>query len=219
MHITQRNIIDSLRSSTAKSFAVIQSDVAETSDNLTYHLQKLLEAGFLVSPNKGLYKLNDKGMVYLNNNYDLEENHLFPTLSCMLVLRDVHNDYLLMRKRKQPFLGSLHFLTFGITSDASLKSQIQDFFKTYRMQAKNVHHELVYRKTAAKDGQRYFDKFFTVYSGELETFESEVGERQFMKMSAAQLAAEPTAISPTKEVVEALSRKEVFVERTFDEVK
>src|SRR6185437_4011308 len=108
MHPTQLGILDSLRhASSPKKFGELLRDVAETSDNLSYHLKQLQKFGLIESPTKGEYILAPKGIVYLNNN--LELNHdLFPTVSCMLELHGTNDSVLVMRKLKQPYLGKLH---------------------------------------------------------------------------------------------------------------
>ncbi len=216
MHVTQRRIIDSLRSSRAKTFSVLQSDVAETSDNLTYHLQKLIESGYIESPNKGLYKLAVAGLVYLNNNYDLE-NHVFPTVSCMIILQNAKGDYLLMQKQKQPFLGALHFLTFGVTSEKSLVEQMTTFFELYQIKAKAMEFKQVFRKLGQKDSESSFDKFFMIYTGKLESFEPIISERHFIIMSKNQISSDVSVISPTLEVLKALEGPAYYNEQTFDE--
>lgn len=216
MHATQRRIIDSLRSSRAKTFSALQSDVAETSDNLTYHLQKLIDSGHIASPNKGLYKLADAGLVYLNNNYDLE-SHLFPTVSCMIILQDDNGGYLLMQKQKQPFLGALHFLTFGVTSETTLEEQMTSFFELYHIKAQGVEYKMVYRKLGKKASKPFIDKFFMMYTGKLESFETIISERHFVIMNKNQITSDVAVISPTLEALKALEGPAFYAEQTFDD--
>lgn len=200
MHPTQLDILDSLRQSQSRKFNQLLSDVAETSDNLTYHLKRLLKDGLIESPDKGEYSLAEKGLMYLNNN--LELNHdLFPTVSCMLELYD--NDKLLvMKKLKQPFLGSLHLPTFGVTSDVSLKDQISQFLETYQIEADNLTFKCNYReRVLSKEDLFIFDKVFVVFKGTFSTYEAEVEDRQFLISSKDELLDNESTLPASKAVI------------------
>ncbi len=214
MHPTQLEILDSLRQNDAKQFAELLRDVAETSDNLTYHLKQLQKAGYIESPAKGEYKLAQKGIVYLNNN--LELNHdLFPTVSCMIELHGPDGAILVMRKLKQPYLGQLHLLTFGVISSTSLQAQIQEFLDRYQIKSDEPKFKCVHRKRVQSSGNLYvFDKFFVVFQGNFSDFEQEVGDRQFLTMTQAELSESTLMLSATKEVLD-LDRDSGFSEATY----
>ncbi len=183
MHPTQQNILDSLRQGSSRQFNELLRDVAETSDNLTYHLKQLQKDGFIESPAKGEYLLAQKGITYLNNN--LELNHdLFPTVSCMLELHGPNDSILVMRKLKQPYLGSLHLPTFGVTSAETLQYQIDEFLDQYHIIASGLEFRTVHReRVCGQDGLPIFDKFFVVFRGAFTAFEQKVDDRQFVNIT------------------------------------
>ncbi len=163
MHPTQQDILDSLRKSKSRKFNELLQEVAETSDNLTYHLKQLQKSGYITSPTKGTYVLAENGLIYLNNNLELNHN-LFPTLSCMLDLSGPDNTVLLMRKRKRPYLGSVHLPTFGIISSRSLHEQIENFLHQYAITASNITFRGLHRERArGSDNLFVFDKFFVLF--------------------------------------------------------
>jgi DNA-binding transcriptional ArsR family regulator len=201
MHPTQLEILDSLRQGEARKFSELLSDVAETSDNLTYHLKRLLTSGYIQSASKGEYSLAKKGLVYLNNN--LELNHgLFPTVSCMLELRDQTGAILVMNKLKQPFLGSKHLLTFGVTSDNNLMDQIRGFLDRYHIVADGLSFKCVHReRVKSGDGLFIFDKLFVVFRGALDSYEADVGDREFAVLDMDRLLADPDVLPASKAVL------------------
>lgn len=187
MHPTQHDILDSLRHGNSRRFNELLRDIAETSDNLTYHLKQLQRRGFIRSPSKGEYALNDKGIIYLNNN--LELNHdLFPTVSCMLELHGPNDMILVMHKLKQPHLGSVHLPTFGVTSSQSLQAQIDAFLKRYHIAADHLVFRGLHRERSSNDDNLFvFDKFFVVFHGNFTSFDEHVDDRQFMAENLAEL--------------------------------
>jgi DNA-binding transcriptional ArsR family regulator len=215
MHPTQLNILDSLRQGEVRKFNELLSDAAETSDNLTYHLKQLLGGGFIESISKGEYALAKKGLVYLNNN--LELNHdLFPTVSCMLELHDSVGRVLVMRKLKQPFLGSQHLLTFGVTSEHNLEEQIQQFLRKYHITAQSLVFKCNHReRVKSKDGLFIFDKLFVVFRGSLSSFEYFVDDREFLVITKDQLLHDPDVL-PASKFVLSLRSGAGFTEATND---
>ena len=200
MHPTQLNILDSLRQGDTRKFNELLRDIAETSDNLTYHLKQLQKGGFITSPTKGEYALSNKGTVHLNNN--LELNHdLFPTVSCMLELHGKDDTVLAMRKLKQPYLGSIHLPTFGVISTQSLQSQIDDFLDRYHIIASSVAFQRVHRKRE-KDTEELviFDKFFMVFRGNFTSFEKAIHDREFIAVTVPELRKHPQLL-PTSEAM------------------
>lgn len=202
MHPTQLEILDSLRQSDSRKFSELLSEVAETSDNLTYHLKRLLKDSFIESPEKGEYKLAENGLKYLNNN--LELNHdLFPTVSCMLELYNAQGDILVMKKLKQPFLGRLHLPTFGVTSETSLEDQIDMFLEKYHIQAGGLSFKCNYRERAQSNEELFiFDKLFVVFRGTFTTFEPDIEDREFLILTKNELLADQMTLAATKTVLD-----------------
>jgi DNA-binding transcriptional ArsR family regulator len=216
MHPTQREILESLRQDNSKKFNQLLRDVAETSDNLTYHLKKLQSVGYINSPTKGKYVLAEKGTVYLNNNLELGHN-LFPTFSCMLELVSNDNKLLIMKKLKQPFLGKVHLPTFGVISSMSLQAQINTFLERYKIGAENVHYKGIFRKTVQNsENLPILDKVFVVFKGNFTTFVPEIDDRQFLAVNLNELYQESNVLSGTLEVL-SLNESMGFTEQIFNE--
>jgi len=216
MHPTQLAILDSLRQGEVRRFSELLSDVAETSDNLTYHLKRLLGSGLIESVSRGEYCLAKKGLVYLNNN--LELNHdLFPTVSCMLELHGKDEEVLVMRKLKQPFLGSQHLLTFGVTSEQTLEDQIQQFLMKYHIKTQDLLFKCNHReRVKSRDGLFIFDKLFVVFQGKVNSFEHYVDDREFLVISKDQLMYDLDVLPASKSVLK-LRPGTGFTEATNEE--
>lgn len=202
MHPTQLEILDSLRQEETRKFRELLNDVAETSDNLTYHLKRLMHAGLIESPAKGEYALAQKGIIYLNNNLELHHD-LFPTLSCMLELTTTDNKTLIMKKLKQPYLGSNHLPTFGVTSDYDLWKQVQLFLDTYQITATQLTFKCNYRERVQdKEGVFIFDKLFVVFTGSLGQYSKSIKDREFLIMDRDSLVADSNTLPASKAVLE-----------------
>lgn len=216
MHPTQLEILDSLRQADSKQFAELLRDVAETSDNLTYHLKQLQKIGFIASPEKGTYRLAQQGIIYLNNNLELQHD-LFPTVSCMLELHGMDESVLVMKKLKQPFLGQQHLLTFGVTSTKPLADQIQDFLERYKINANGIAFRNVHRKQVRQaSGLFIFDKFFMVFTGKYTDFQREVDDRLFAAITPEELHRLPQSASANTVDFDTTSTLE-FTEEIIDE--
>lgn len=202
MHPTQLEILDSLRQGQSRKFSALLSDVAETSDNLTYHLRRLQHAGLVESPVKGEYSLAQKGIIYLNNNLELSHD-LFPTLSCMLELANAGNEMLVMKKLKQPYLGSYHLPTFGVTSEQDLWKQIQLFLDKYQIEATDLTFKCNYRERVQdKEGVFTFDKLFVVFTGKFSNHKESIQDRQFLVVSKDSLVADANTLPASRAVLE-----------------
>lgn len=204
MHPTQLEILDSLRHGESRKFSELLSDVAETSDNLTYHLKRLQQARLIESSTKGEYSLAQKGLIYLNNNLELSHD-LFPTISCMLELSNKTGggEILVMKKLKQPYLGSHHLPTFGVTSEHDLWKQIQLFLDKYRIEATDLTFKCSYRERVQdKEGVIIFDKLFMVFTGGLSEHKESVEDREFLVMNKDSLIAGTNTLPASKAVLE-----------------
>ena len=201
MHATQLEILESLRRGESCKFNELMSDVAETSDNLTYHLKRLMTEELIDSSLKGEYSLAKKGIMYVNNNLELSRD-LFPTVSCMLELTDAHGHYLMMKKLKQPYLGKKHLPTFGVTSEESILRQIELFFVKYQIEARNIVFKCNYRERIKDaDGRLVFDKFFVVYTGVFSAYLKAVADREFLVSAEKSLLADPDTLQTSKAVI------------------
>jgi DNA-binding transcriptional ArsR family regulator len=216
MHPTRLEILRELRKAETKTFSVLLRDVAETSDNLTYHIKHMMRDGIVESPQKGVYQLAEKGRELINTNQDKYVG-LFPTLSVMIVVTDGKGSRLLMRKLKQPHIGKLHDITFGLWSYGTVDEQIDAFCKKYRMELKDIEYKKVFRKRVAdKHGEVTFDKTFLVYTATLVGYEREVDDRQFELIPAPLLGEHPDVLGSTADITLLIDSAAAFCEKCYD---
>lgn len=179
VHPTQLEILAAVKRHRVVTFSVLRYEVGETSDNMSYHLGKMIDGNLLESPSKGLYRLGIKGLQLVNSNLDKLEG-LLPAVSCMLVLTTRDDQSLVMKKLKQPNLGDLHHPTFSLIGIASIDEQLEDFCTKYNIVVNDMSYAGVLRKTAVSDGQGVFDKVFLVYKGSVSSYQAEIRDRQFL---------------------------------------
>ncbi len=218
MHQTQLKILDSLRQTTGvKKFSDLMLDVAETSDNVTYHVKQLQRAGYVDAVSKGRYKLTERGTVYLNNNLELSEE-LFPTVSCLLELHNSSGNVLVMKKLKQPFFGQLQLVTFGIASSKSLREQINEFLARYKITTRNIQFKCVYRKRVqSREDAFVFDKFFLVFTGTFTTYRRNIDDREFSDEPPEVLRDSAQAIISLDDAVLSVLPNGRFAEGIFEQ--
>jgi hypothetical protein len=198
MHETRLEILRALRTKESKNFSDLLSDVAETSDNLTYHLKYLVKDQYVQSPSKGVYRLATKGFLFINTNQDKYVG-LFPTLTCMIVVRTV-TGRLMMRKQYQPNLGKLHDVTFALYSDGTVTEQIQKFLSKYELAVKNVEYKSTFRKRVIDGGACIFDKVFIVHEAILVSYTPKIGDREFHDISAHDILTRNDLVESTHDI-------------------
>jgi len=110
MHKVQASILKSLRRKKSASFSTLMKPTGLLSDAFKFHLQKLVQTGYISKLAAGHYSLTPKGKEFANNLDD--EQHAVqkqPKLSVLLVVpRRTTNgkvDYLVQRRQRNPFLG------------------------------------------------------------------------------------------------------------------
>lgn len=213
MHPTRLEILRELRTADGKSFSTLQRDVAETSDNLTYHLRLLMREGYVISLKKGSYSLSRRGLIFINTNQE-KYDALFPTLSCMIVLRG-DDKRLLMRKTRQPHIGRLHDITFAIHSTGSVDENISRFLNKYNIKLTNLKYVNTLRIMKKSDGLFVFDKTFLVHTASLESYVEKIGDRVFELLGESTIKSSKDVLSSTKLFPELLNRSG-FVEHHLD---
>ena len=211
MHSTRLDIMRALRKSQRSSFADLQRDVAETSDNLTYHLRYLMREKYIQSPLKGVYCLAPKGEEFINTNQDKYDG-IYPTVSVMLVVKDTEGRRLLMRKRKLPHIGKLHDVTFGLWSSSSVDQQIREFCQKYDLQLKDIHFCGVFRKRIGKESVVRFDKVFLVHKAVLCSYVVEIEDRNFELIPAPVLDIDKSVLESTKSITELVLKGQGLVD-------
>ena len=108
-HETQLQILSELLFHPSVHFADLQKNTNLTSDHFNFHLNKLIEIGFVEKAQKGEYRLTTVGKEYTNRiDTDAKEIERQPKISVLLMIERDNNgkkEYLLQQRLKQPFYG------------------------------------------------------------------------------------------------------------------
>ncbi|MGE5309684.1 MAG: NUDIX domain-containing protein [Sphaerimonospora mesophila] len=108
-HETQLQILRELLFHPSVHFADLQKDTDLMSDHFNFHLNKLIEIGFVEKVQKGEYRLTVIGKEYANRmDTDTNEIERQPKISVLLLIERNNNgetEYLLQQRLKQPFFG------------------------------------------------------------------------------------------------------------------
>ena len=108
-HETQLQILSELLFHPSVHFADLQKNTNLTSDHFNFHLNKLIEIGFVEKAQKGEYRLTTVGKEYANRiDTDAKEIERQPKISVLLMIERDNNgkkEYLLQQRLKQPFYG------------------------------------------------------------------------------------------------------------------
>jgi DNA-binding transcriptional ArsR family regulator len=182
MHPTRKELIVALRGSSELSFTELLSAAAETSDNLTYHLKKLQQEELIKKNKSGTYSLAPDGLLYITTNQEKYDG-IYPTVSCLLRLETQDGKYLLMVKKKQPNIGSVHDSTFALYSGMSTEYQIAKFCEKYHITLdSDAAYCGTYRLQKTNANETVFDKVFLVYTGVVLSHTQKIEDREFLSI-------------------------------------
>jgi DNA-binding transcriptional ArsR family regulator len=215
MQETRKEIIHALRRFGSLNFSTLLKEVAETSDNLTYHLRYLTKQDYIESPEKGVYKLSQKGKKLINTNLDTLEGDIFPTVSVMLLISDAYGNRLFMRKHETPNLGRLHNTTFQLRSDLTVMECISAFCGTFQIKLRSIKFVSVFRKRSGDLGDIDFDKLFLVHTAHLESFYAEVRGRKFELLHKNDINDSPDLLDSAKDTSIFLDSPPIFMEKLY----
>lgn len=105
MHYIQKHILKTLMYVKWARFRDMRPPKVD-SNAYSYHLRVLQKDGFIEKTDKG-YWLSPKGLSYVDKvSLEKFEPRIQPKLTNMLVIRNEKNQVLLIRKSKQPFIGT-----------------------------------------------------------------------------------------------------------------
>lgn len=108
-HETQLQILRELLFQPSAHFTDLQKNTDLTSDHFNFHINKLIEIGFIEKVQKGEYRLTTIGKEYANRmDTDTNEIERQPKISVLLFIERDHDgqkEYLLQQRLKQPFYG------------------------------------------------------------------------------------------------------------------
>jgi len=107
MHNIQYSILVSLMTNKIRRFSELRP-VRVDSNLFQYHLKKLVADGY-VAKVPGGYALSGRGLYYADRHSGaLKAERSQPKIIVILVIRDSEGRTLILRKPRQPFLGSYH---------------------------------------------------------------------------------------------------------------
>ncbi|HEX3568140.1 MAG TPA: NUDIX domain-containing protein [Candidatus Saccharimonadales bacterium] len=104
-HPTQMRILRYLLLSPGATFASLQKDAGMQSDQFTFHIKKLIKAGY-VSKDDATYRLTAAGKEYANrmdiDTYAIERQ---AKISVVVIVEDDQGNILHQQRRKHPYYG------------------------------------------------------------------------------------------------------------------
>lgn len=95
-----------------------------------YHLKSLLRDK-LVEKNDNSYKLTNEGLVYVDKlSFKTLKTRQQPKINCTVMLKNQRGDYLLAKRKTEPFLGKYVFINgkqhFGESPEAHVRRELQE---------------------------------------------------------------------------------------------
>lgn len=175
----QKHILHNLIFNPALPFSKLKP--VNTEGNLfMYHLKLLIQEG-LVKKEAGGYQLTRDGQVFADKlSLKTFRPRVQPKISTLLVCKNEQGEYLLYKKRRQPFIGLIGF-PYGKThlGEKVLESAARELQEKANLIATLTHRGDVYI-TIYQDNQLFTHSFFHIIEatspqGELRT-ETDIGE-------------------------------------------
>jgi len=220
IHEAQTSILRELLFRPNAGYAELQKPTGLTSDHFSFHINRLLELGFVEKISRGSYRLTPKGKEYANR-LDTDNNTIErqPKSAVIIGLERKHNgetQYLFQQRRKNPYYGFWGLPTgkirWGETiTETALRESIEETGLSADFKVMSIYHEHV--KHADSD-EIIEDKIFFVVKGTNITGELmsdfEGGHNEWM--TTEQAMAQEKKYSTLKEEVDQLNPKEWLVE-------
>ncbi|MEO5499048.1 MAG: NUDIX domain-containing protein [Candidatus Saccharimonadales bacterium] len=105
-HEAQMKILRHLLLSPHAGFAELQKKTGLTSDHFNFHIQKLVEAGYIQKNKDDRYTLTRAGKEYANR-MDTDDNVIEkqPKISVALIIENEKGEFLAQQRLKQPYYG------------------------------------------------------------------------------------------------------------------
>lgn len=126
-HHIQRRIIEALYKKDVGSFADIRPDNIE-SNQFTYHLKQLIQAGFIQKLGAGKYQLSKRGLAYcdrLSESLDYKIRIQPKIITLFSIHSNKSNEVLIWQRPHQPYLNLLSHPTGKIHLGESLNEAIK----------------------------------------------------------------------------------------------
>ncbi len=108
MHMIQKHILKCLTTNRSMRFGDLKPRTIE-GNQFTYHIKKLVSKGFIKS-DKGSYSLTSRGRALVDRmSFETFKERTQPKIVTLLVLQDDKGEYLLYRRKRNPFLKKIGF--------------------------------------------------------------------------------------------------------------
>lgn len=166
-HAVQMKILRHLLLKPDATFSALQKDADMQSDQFTFHLQKLMKAGY-VTKDDAVYQLTRTGKEYANR-MDTDENVIEkqPKLSVVLVIDDGKGNMLHQQRLKHPYFGYWGFATgkvrWGETLvDAGARELFEETGLEADLRIVGFYHKMDYDQAS---GEMLGDKYFCIIHG------------------------------------------------------
>lgn len=129
MHMYQKHILDLLRGEDSKRYADLQPDGVESS-HFKYHLNQLINAGYVSHESRGVYSLTAKGRSHVDS---LSVGSVLPEQTPKVITYSLlydANSYYLNKKDKEPYRNLLNMiggkLHMGETAEQAASRELRE---------------------------------------------------------------------------------------------
>lgn len=196
IHAAQTSILRELLFHPDAGFAVLQKPTGLTSDHFSFHINRLIELGFVERVGRGQYRLSNKGKEYANR-LDTDNNTVErqPKVAVLLAIErggsEGEREFLFQERLKQPYFGFWGLpsgkLRWGETIvEGAARELMEETGLTAVLRIAGLYHEHVRLENEAeiKEDKLFFVVHCTASHGELiERFEG--GHNQWMTRAQA----------------------------------
>lgn len=152
LHAAQTNILRELLFVPQANFAQLQKPTGLGSDHFMFHVNRLMELGFVDKVGRGQYLLTSAGKEYANR-LDTDNNTVERQPKAAVVLNikrpGNNNDYLFQQRLKHPYFGywgrPTGKIRWGETIvETAARELAEETGLTANFKIKGIHHEIVY---------------------------------------------------------------------------
>ena len=150
-HHIQRDIIHRLSQAQELRFSELKPDDLE-SNSFMYHLKQLISGGWVEKTDNG-YALASKGLTYVDGlSLKSSRPRKQPKILSVIVLKNNKGEYLLAKRKFQPFIGTLLLpggkQHYGESPEDHVTRELQEQFK---LTGKPIRRGLVDQRTYSKE--------------------------------------------------------------------
>lgn len=167
-HEAQMKILRQLLLSPSANFATLQKTTDLTSDHFNFHIQKLVEVGYVEKQDDGHYVLTRAGKEYANR-MDTDDNVIEkqPKISVALIVENDEGRFLAQERLKQPYYGfwgrPTGKIRWGETMlEAAARELKEETGLTADLRVGGFYHKMDYDKDT---GEMLEDKIFVLIHG------------------------------------------------------